>query len=90
MPLLNWIQVHPLLGSFVYSLVFGIMTCLCIPATFPTLAAGFLFRPVVFSIIVVLLGSQIGIFLAMTLGRTVLDNMIQVIILMIEIQNSQL
>jgi uncharacterized membrane protein YdjX (TVP38/TMEM64 family) len=41
-------------------------------ASFITLAAGVIFKPVIFALSLVLLGSQVGLLGAVVLGRTVL------------------
>ncbi|KAJ3087606.1 hypothetical protein HK102_010678 [Quaeritorhiza haematococci] len=67
---LTYIDQHKGQGAFLFILFFGIATTLLIPATFPTIAAGIIFRPLWFSVIVVLLGSQLALVLSVTAGRT--------------------
>lgn len=55
-----------------YSCSLGLLTCLSVPSTFPSVVAGFLFRPVVYAVAIVLLGSQVGVIVAFNLARTAL------------------
>lgn len=74
---LAWIQGHKLPGVLLYILLFGVCTALLVPATFLSLAAGFLFPPVPLAAAVILLGSQLGMALAVALGRSVLRDRVQ-------------
>ncbi|KAI8925918.1 snare associated Golgi protein-domain-containing protein [Entophlyctis helioformis] len=70
--LLRYIDAHKAAGAVVYIALFGLSTLLSIPASFPTLVAGVIFKPLPLAIAVVLAGSQLGIVLAFALGRTLL------------------
>ncbi|KAI9331692.1 snare associated Golgi protein-domain-containing protein [Zopfochytrium polystomum] len=70
--LLEYIEENKAAGSIIYVLTFGVTSCLLIPISFMTMAAGVIFRPVIIAIALVLAGTQLGLFLSVLLGRTVL------------------
>ncbi|KAI8835892.1 snare associated Golgi protein-domain-containing protein [Chytridium lagenaria] len=69
---LEYVNDHKAIGSVIFVLFFGTFTCLMVPATFISISAGVIFRPMILSVIIILLGSQAGLLLAFSLGRTVL------------------
>ena len=58
------------LAVLIYILLFAISTLIFIPATIITLAGGIIFKPLAFSILIVIIGSQVGLLLATLLGKT--------------------
>ncbi|KAJ3023183.1 UNVERIFIED_CONTAM: hypothetical protein HDU68_008749, partial [Siphonaria sp. JEL0065] len=70
--MLQYIEDHKSFGSILFVLLFGVITCLLLPASLSTMAAGVIFKPVAFGVFLVLLGSQLGLLLSYVLGRTVL------------------
>ncbi|TPX38496.1 hypothetical protein SeLEV6574_g07762 [Synchytrium endobioticum] len=72
LPLLKWIGLHKGIGSVVFVLLFGVLTCLLIPAFMLEGAAGILFRPWPLAAAVIVAGTQVGVVIAFLLGRSIL------------------
>ncbi|KAI9339287.1 snare associated Golgi protein-domain-containing protein [Obelidium mucronatum] len=70
--MLEYIDKHKSFGSILFVFLFGVITCLLLPASLSTMAAGVIFKPVPLGVVLVLLGSQLGLVLSYVLGRTVL------------------
>ncbi|KAH6575263.1 hypothetical protein BASA50_006888 [Batrachochytrium salamandrivorans] len=74
---LEFMSVHTTLGAFLFIVLFGLGTCLSIPATFPSIIAGILFKPLLLAVAIVLAGSQFGIVAAFAMGRSFLRPWVQ-------------
>lgn len=59
-------------GAAIYIFAFGIITLFMIPSGFLTIMGGIVFRPIYFSVVFALLGSQVGILLSLGIGKTLL------------------
>ncbi|KAI8894488.1 snare associated Golgi protein-domain-containing protein [Globomyces pollinis-pini] len=68
----RFIQSHKLIGSLIYIFGFAIFSCLLLPVSVPTIMAGMLFKPLFISVLMVILGSQVGIIIAYSVGNTFL------------------
>ncbi|KAJ1566597.1 hypothetical protein HK405_009167 [Cladochytrium tenue] len=69
---LEYIEENRAQGSVLFVLLFAVLSCLLVPISFMTMAAGVIFHPVIVAIALVLLGSQLGLLISILLGRTVL------------------
>ncbi|KAJ3326855.1 hypothetical protein HDU76_012598 [Blyttiomyces sp. JEL0837] len=69
---LMYIEAHKAEGSILFIFFFGFLSCILVPVTFITVAAGIIFKPVILAILLVLLGSQVGLVTSNLLGRTLL------------------
>ncbi|KAJ3083437.1 hypothetical protein HDU79_010353 [Rhizoclosmatium sp. JEL0117] len=74
---LEYIEDHKTFGALLYVILFAISCNLLLPASLLTLAAGVIFKPVVWGILLVLIGSQLALILAIVLGRTVLKPFVE-------------
>ncbi|KAJ3388859.1 hypothetical protein HDU84_009366 [Entophlyctis sp. JEL0112] len=70
--LLSYIDRHKSYGAILFIILFMIMTVMMLPASLATMAAGVIFKPVIFAIALVLIGSQLGLIACLVLGKTVL------------------
>ena len=69
---LMYIDQNKLIGSLIYMIIFGIVSCLMVPVTIFMLTAGVLFKPWPLSILVSILGIQTGVIFGMMAGKTFL------------------
>ncbi|KAJ3231302.1 hypothetical protein HDU78_007814 [Chytriomyces hyalinus] len=72
MDVLTYIEANKTFGSVLFVLLFGVMVAMLLPASLLTMAAGVIFKPTALGVLLVLLGSQLGLALAVLLGQTVL------------------
>ncbi|KAJ1558501.1 hypothetical protein HK096_011330 [Nowakowskiella sp. JEL0078] len=67
---MDYIDKHRVPGSVLFIFFFALSTSLLVPATPTSIAAGIVFRPLWFSILLVLVGLQIGLVITLMAGRT--------------------
>jgi uncharacterized membrane protein YdjX (TVP38/TMEM64 family) len=72
----DFVQGQGTLGVVIYTLVFAIWVVLCMPSTILEILPGFLFGTKV-GFVVCMVGKNLGSFVAMILGRTLLADMVQ-------------
>ncbi|KAI9206750.1 snare associated Golgi protein-domain-containing protein [Polychytrium aggregatum] len=75
--LMLWIQNHTIEGSVVYIVLFALACCVLVPASLVTLLAGFLFRPLWVSLLIVLAGSQLCLLVSYLLGQSLFRPVIE-------------
>ena len=70
--IINYIDNNRLVGSFIFILLFSIVSCLMIPITIFLLSAGVLFRPWPIAVLISILGIELGVIFGMLAGRSFL------------------
>ncbi|KAI8620690.1 snare associated Golgi protein-domain-containing protein [Chytriomyces sp. MP71] len=70
--MLAYIEAHKSFGALLFVLLFAISVSFLLPASLITMAAGVIFKPVALGVLLVLLGSQLGLMISLVLGQTVL------------------
>ncbi|KAJ1570112.1 hypothetical protein HK096_011153, partial [Nowakowskiella sp. JEL0078] len=68
--IMKYVDEHRVPGSILFLIFFALSTSLLIPATPTSIAAGIIFRPLWLSILLVLVGFQIGLAITWTAGKT--------------------
>ncbi|KAI8894066.1 snare associated Golgi protein-domain-containing protein [Globomyces pollinis-pini] len=66
---IQYINDNQIMGSIIYVVLFGIMSCMLIPVTLPIIIAGVIFKPLYLSVLLVQLGSHFGVLLSIYLGK---------------------
>lgn len=69
--LLLLLENNPVFGLVLYVAIFILCALLFVPVTFPTILAGYLYRPTVFAIFIVLIASQLSIISALYIAQIV-------------------
>jgi uncharacterized membrane protein YdjX (TVP38/TMEM64 family) len=72
LPLMRYIQENLVVGIVIFVISFGILSCLLIPTSLLSVIGGVLFKPIYQSIVLSLLGSQVGIIISILTGKGLL------------------
>ncbi|KAI8894643.1 snare associated Golgi protein-domain-containing protein [Globomyces pollinis-pini] len=69
--IIQYCDENPGTGAIIFTFSLGISSLFLVPTTYPTIIGGLIFKPLPLAVVLVLVGSQIGIVLSYLLGKTI-------------------